>query len=106
MFSLDVADAYLCVEQPAEMWVSLYGDQYQLLRLLPGQREGSARWYDMFSAALAEAGATAWPACPALFRFKDGQGAGLTHVDDLITWRRDLGRVAEASGLLAIKVFV
>ena len=84
MFSLDVADAYLCVEQPAEMWVSLYGDQYQLLRLLPGQREGSARWYDMFSAALAEAGATAWPACPALFRLKGGQGAGLTHVDDLL----------------------
>ncbi|CAE7540302.1 RE2 [Symbiodinium sp. KB8] len=84
MCSLDVADAYLCVDQPSEMWVSLYGGQYQLLKLLPGQREGSARWYDLFSSVLAEAGATAWPACPALFRLQNGQGAGLTHVDDLL----------------------
>ena len=84
VFSLDVADAYLCVDQPSEMWVSLHGGQYQLLKLLPGQRDGSARWYDKFAAALVEAGATAWPACPALFCLQDRQGAGLTHVDDLL----------------------
>ena len=84
MMSLDVTDAYLCVSQTTDVWVSLYGQSYQLRRLLPGQREGSARWYEVFAAALTEAGATAWDACPALFRLRDNQGAALTHVDDLL----------------------
>ena len=60
---------------------------FKLLRLLPGQREGSQKWFYQFTDAL-KAGSCVelMPEVPSLFRFpsEDGRGGGLVHVDDLL----------------------
>ncbi|CAE7041880.1 unnamed protein product [Symbiodinium sp. CCMP2592] len=60
---------------------------FKLLRLLPGQREGSQTWFYQFTDALKVGSRVElMQEVPSLFRFQpeDGGGGGLVHVDDLL----------------------
>ena len=91
LVSLDVTDAYLNCPQgePTCTSVNIGGVTmfFKLLRLLPGQREGSQRWFYQFTDEL-KAGCQVelMTEVPSLFRFPsdDGGGGGLVHVDDLL----------------------
>ena len=90
LVSLDVTDAYLnCPHgEPTCTSVNIGGVTmfFKLLRL-PGQREGSQRWFYQFTDEL-KAGCQVelMTEVPSLFRFpsNDGGGGGLVHVDDLL----------------------
>ncbi|CAE7246058.1 unnamed protein product [Symbiodinium sp. CCMP2592] len=90
---LDVADAFLTVDQriPTVVKASL-GDQqshvqhFRLLKLLPGQRDGTIRWHESFTEYLdSKLGLEPYVPCPALFKLKNVAVAGLLHVDDLFS---------------------
>ena len=90
---LDVTDAFLTVDQriPTIVQAQL-GDQqthvqhFRLLKLLPGQRDGTVRWHEAFTAFLDDKlGLEPYVPCPALFRLKNVAVAGLLHVDDLFS---------------------
>ncbi|CAE7239270.1 unnamed protein product [Symbiodinium sp. CCMP2592] len=90
---LDVADAFLTVDQriPTVVRASL-GDQqshvqhFRLLKLLPGQRDGTIRWHESFTEYLdSKLGLEPYVPCPALFKLKNVAVAGLLHVDDLFS---------------------
>ena len=75
----------LPVPQPCPTVVNLQGSTYRLAYMLPGQRDGSAVWFNTFTAYLvAEGGVTLWPGCEALFAMRDHSGGGLLHVDDML----------------------
>ena len=90
LVSLDIADAYLNCPQVDDTCtsVTINGGRmwFKLLRLIPGQRDGSQKWFYQFVGAL-QSGCDAelMPEVPSIFRFPphDG-GGGLVHVDDLL----------------------
>ena len=89
MLAFDVSDAYLTVGQGSPTVASVRVDGQRLWfaldRCLPGQRDGSARWYQEFTRFLKEqADAELMPQLPALFRLPDKKGSGLIHVDDVL----------------------
>ena len=43
--TLDVKDAFLMVDQPSPMLVTLLGQTYTVRKNLPGQRLGARSWY-------------------------------------------------------------
>ena len=84
--SLDVKDAYLEVDQPEpvvskiEVSPGVY-KQFVFQKMIPGQREGSSRWFQHFVAFLSEHfQVTQCPVCPAII--KTPEGPGMIHVDD------------------------
>ena len=89
--SLDIGDAYLQVPQGNRPRVRIlgYATEFQLLicRCLPGQRDGSRRWFDFFTDFLVkELNLNQCAEQPAMFRIPacDGGGVLLVHVDDVL----------------------
>ncbi|CAE7502067.1 RE1, partial [Symbiodinium necroappetens] len=92
---LDVADAFLTVDQriPTIVRANLgsgheeqYVQHFRLVKLLPGQRDGTVRWHEAFAEFLdGKLGLEPYVPCPALFRLKQVDVSGLLHVDDLFS---------------------
>ena len=81
--TLDVKDAFLMVDQPSPMLVSLLGKQYTVKRNLPGQRLGAKSWYWHLRSFLSEKMSFEW--CkeqPCLA--KNSQCCIMVHVDDIL----------------------
>ena len=89
--ALDISDAYLQVPQEVPRRISILDGNIHsglvINKCLPGQRDGSRRWFDHFSSFLA-AKLKLSPCLeqPALFKIpiEDGGGALLMHVDDVL----------------------
>ncbi|CAE7922946.1 unnamed protein product, partial [Symbiodinium necroappetens] len=80
MRALDIKDAFLCVPQGEELYVTLGGRTYQVLYCLPGQQAASAWWGEQLAGDLKSAGLAVDVACPAVL---GQESAGATvHVDD------------------------
>ena len=89
MNAVDVADAYLTCSQGSPTVTSVkLGHQtlwFRLDKCLPGQRDGSSRWFGDFSSYLSEHCQTEqMPQMTSILRFPAKKGAGLLHVDDLL----------------------
>ena len=83
VFTGDVKDAYLCVEQRRPTYIETsQGTCYELRYNLPGQRSGARDWYEKFRGVLEDDGLCAFPGASALFIEPKRLGA-LTHVDDV-----------------------
>ena len=89
--ALDISDAYLQVPQEVPRRISILDGNIHsglvINKCLPGQRDGSRRWFDHFSSFLTEK--LKLSPCleqPALFKIpmEDGGGALLVHVDDVL----------------------
>ena len=82
--TLDVSDAFLQVPQPIPRKVSLDGQDFIILKCLPGQRDASRLWYSFFVERLAaHFDVAVCPAQPCILRCQD-KGVLLLHVDDLL----------------------
>ncbi|CAE7879513.1 true, partial [Symbiodinium necroappetens] len=89
MMAVDIADAYLTCSQGEPTITSVkLGDAtlwFRLDKCLPGQRDGSSRWFGEFSSYLHEhCNTEQMPQMTSILRFPEKQGAGLLHVDDLL----------------------
>ena len=89
MIAVDVADAYLTCSQGSPTVTSVkLGHQtlwFRLDKCLPGERDGSSRWFGDFSSYLNEHCHTEqMPQMTSILRFPAKHGAGLLHVDDLL----------------------
>ena len=89
LMAVDVADAYLTCDQGEPTITSVrLGDRvfwYRLDRCLPGQRDGSARWFNDFSGYLRDSCSTEqMPQMPSVLKFPQQQGGALLHVDDML----------------------
>ena len=87
----DISDAYLQVPQEVPRRISILDDTNHsglvINRCLPGQRDGSRRWFEHFSSFLtSKLNLSPCLEQPALFRIpqEDGGGALLMHVDDVL----------------------
>ena len=89
--TMDVKDAYLMCAQPKKVKVSLdkalaerlgLQQEWILGRILPGQREGAAQWFQELRRRLIEAGLTPCAEAPTLWKGQDV--ILLVHVDDMI----------------------
>ena len=83
--TLDVSDAFLQVPQPVPRKVSLDGQDFIILKCLPGQRDASRLWYSFFVQRLSlHFDVAVCPEQPCILRCKD-KGVLLLHVDDVLT---------------------
>ena len=89
LYSADIKDAYLMVEQDEKVYVTMTsGVHYILGRCLPGQRVGSKSWYDLLALVIRDFGLLTYKANPSVFykpilnKF-DKPLVVSTHVDDL-----------------------
>ena len=88
LFSCDIRDAYLTVDQKIGTYVSAWVDGqeqlYKLLKVLPGQRDGAREWHGDFTAFLSgELGAESCDICPSVVRVPNSF-VGNIHVDDVM----------------------
>ena len=87
--SADIKDAYLTVRQriPTTISVDIGGATrgYKLLMCVPGQRDGSANWYEDLSTYVTQRLGTSTVAeAPTFFRSPSGDLIFNVHVDDLL----------------------
>ena len=87
--SADIKDAYLTVRQriPTTISVDIGGATrgYKLLMCVPGQRDGSANWYEDLSTYVTERLETSTVAeAPTFFRSPSGDLIFNVHVDDIL----------------------
>lgn len=91
--TLDVKDAYLMCPQPKHIKVILDKQVSEALnmprdwilgKLLPGQREGAAEWFQHLKGTLLEAGLKQCPEAPTMWSNDTHTLAVLIHADDLI----------------------
>ena len=89
--ALDTSDAYLQVPQEVPRRISILDDEAHsglvINKCLPGQRDGSRRWFDHFSSFLtSKLNLAPCLEQPALFKVpeEDGGGALLMHNDDVL----------------------
>ena len=80
MRAIDVKDAFLCVPQREELYVTLGSKTYQVMYCLPGQQAASAWWGEQLVGDLKTAGLLVDIACPAVLG-QESSGATV-HVDD------------------------
>ena len=86
--SLDIKDAYLEVDQPEPVVSTIevrpgVHMKFVFQKMVPGQREGSSRWFQHFVTFLSEHFAVSQcPECPAIIKLPEGPG--MIHVDDSI----------------------
>ena len=80
MRAIDVKDAFLCVPQREELYVTLGSKTYQVMYCLPGQQAASAWWGEQLAGDLKTAGLLVDIACPAVLG-QESSGATV-HVDD------------------------
>ena len=82
--TLDVSDAFLQVPQPIPRKVTLDGEDFIILKCLPGQRDASRLWYSFFVERLsAHFDVAVCPEQPCILRCQD-KGVLLLHVDDVL----------------------
>ena len=82
--TLDVSDAFLQVPQPIPRKVTLNGEDFIILKCLPGQRDASRLWYSFFVERLsAHFDVAVCPEQPCILRCQD-KGVLLLHVDDVL----------------------
>ncbi|CAE7206401.1 unnamed protein product [Symbiodinium sp. CCMP2456] len=85
LLSLDVSDAFLQCDQQHATLTRIGNKWFKLLRMLPGQRDGSVTWYNDFTSEMKSAvGVELLPESPALFRLPASAGGGYVHVDDML----------------------
>ena len=91
--TLDVKDAYLMCPQKKNVKVTVekavadalgIPQEWILGRVLPGQREGAAEWFQNLKGTLKEAGLDQCPEAPTVWGNADKTLALLIHVDDLV----------------------
>ncbi|CAE7459637.1 unnamed protein product [Symbiodinium sp. CCMP2592] len=86
---LDVRDAFLNVPQERPMLAKIPGfaSRMRFLKMLPGQRDGTARWHQFIMNYIREEHKlTSCAECPSVYKIVDPKGRvnpGLIHVDDL-----------------------
>ena len=90
ILALDIKDAFLCVPQEKPMLAKLpgfEGTKMRFLRMIPGQRDGTARWHGFIMKYIGERHKLeACAECPSVYKILDGAGRsnpGVIHVDDL-----------------------
>ncbi|CAE7270738.1 unnamed protein product [Symbiodinium sp. CCMP2592] len=87
--ALDIKDAFLCVPQERPMLAKIPGfpKRMRFLKMLPGQRDGTARWHSFIMDYIRERHPLSVCAeCPSLYKLKDAKdrsNPGVIHVDDL-----------------------
>ncbi|CAE7399020.1 unnamed protein product [Symbiodinium sp. CCMP2592] len=87
--ALDIKDAFLCVPQERPMLAKIPGSpkRMRFLKMLPGQRDGTARWHSFIMEYIREKHQLSVCAeCPSLYKLKDAKdrsNPGVIHVDDL-----------------------
>ena len=82
--TLDVSDAFLQVPQPVPRKVSLDGQDFIILKCLPGQRNASRLWYSFFLQRLSvHFDVAVCPEQPCILRCQN-KGVLLLHVDDVL----------------------
>ncbi|CAE7041985.1 unnamed protein product [Symbiodinium sp. CCMP2592] len=76
LLSLDVSDAFLQCKQQHDTLTKVDGKWYKLFRMLPGQRDGSATWFQDFMCEI-RAAVAAEPLAeqPVLFRIPHAEGS-------------------------------
>ncbi|CAE7322877.1 GIP [Symbiodinium sp. KB8] len=85
LLSLDVSDAFLQCEQQHQTLTRIGSKWFKLLRMLPGQCDGSVTWCNDFTNEMkAAVGVELLPESPALFRLPASAGGGYVHVDDML----------------------
>ena len=82
--TLDVKDAFLMAEQPAEerAFVVLDGQIYKFIKCLPGQRTAASEWFQLFVGASKKYGLEQDPMRPTLLMMKKEMYITM-HVDDI-----------------------
>ncbi|CAE7214928.1 unnamed protein product [Symbiodinium sp. CCMP2592] len=89
VIALDVRDAFLNVPQERPMLAKIPGfaSRMRFLKMLPGQRDGTARWHQFIMNYIREEHKlTSCAECPSVYKIVDPKGRvnpGLIHVDDL-----------------------
>ena len=87
--SLDISDAFLTVSQKIDTCIRVRtasgGSRvFRLIKMLPGQRDGTLNWADELTGFLREnVSIETFPQSPALCRTADCQAGLLIHVDDV-----------------------
>ena len=70
---------------------------FKLIYMLPGQRDGTANWYDTFTSFLGQhCNIEVFPQCPALVATLDRAAGFLIHVDD-VYGSGDCGRLKQVA---------
>ena len=100
--ALDISDAYLQVPQEVPRHISILDNEAHsglvINKCLPGQRDGSRRWFDHFSSFLtSKLNLAPCLEQPAWFKVpeEDGGGALLMHVDDVLSfWTRSISCIS------------
>ena len=99
MVVADVKDAYLNCEQPKNVKVVLSADlagrlgvarEWMLGKVLPGQREGAAVWFNTLKATLKDSGLLQCPEAPTVWTNASNTLTLMTHVDDMVMTGEDM----------------
>ena len=96
IYVLDIKDAYLTVEQPADepvvisspaSWYKRHGEhkKWKLGRVLPGQRRGAQEWFLKFNGDLTRCHLEGMTEVPTLYRSLGGNYGAQLHVDDMLS---------------------
>ena len=98
MMVADVKDAYLNCEQPKNVKVVLGADlasrlgvarEWMLGKVLPGQREGAALWFNTLKATLKEGDLLQCAEAPTVWTNREKTLALMIHVDDMVMTGED-----------------
>ena len=98
MMVADVKDAYLNCEQPKNVKVVLGADlasrlgvarEWMLGKVLPGQREGAAVWFNTLKATLKDGGLLQCAEAPTVWTNREKTLALMIHVDDMVMTGED-----------------
>ena len=89
VIALDIKDAFLNVPQDRPMLARIPGfpNKMRFIRMIPGQRDGTARWHSFIMDYIGrDHRLSSCAECPSVYKIMDPKGRsnpGLIHVDDL-----------------------